>query len=46
MTHEEIAEEILKTIEPFVNEWLDSAYSQMKDELLSEIKSLNLHSLS
>jgi hypothetical protein len=46
MSHEEIAKEILNTIEPYVTEWLDSNYLQMKNDLLDEIKRLNLHSLS
>ena len=46
MTPEEIKEEILNTIKPYVNEWMDSSYEEMESDLLDEIKKLGLTDLT
>lgn len=45
MSNEEIKDEILKTINPYVVEWEDSCFNDMEDDLLDTIKSVGFEDL-
>ena len=45
MSNEEIKDEILKTIKPYVVEWEDSCFNDMEDDLLDTIKSVGFEDL-